>query len=388
MKSSLYKIIHTTCHTGWGQLEKRILNESLWMADKGHQMIIVAPEGTPLFKRAKGFGFRLYPMTFRRLAAIANYKSLIRIFENEQPQILNTHGDADSKIALAAGRKTNIPLRILSRHISAHVRNSWHNRRLHKKLSHYTFTTADYTRHHLQKVFKLSDMEIFSIPSGIIEPTYLPPKEEARQTLANELGLDLSTRFMGFAGKVSQNKGVDILLKGFAKAMPHIPHHLAIAGKGEPAFQEHLSGLSRDLGIDGRVHFLGFKEDIWPFYPALDCHILASRDHDSIVFEGIPQALLEAMYAACPVIGSRTQGITDIIIPDETGLLFEAGDVNGLCGMIISTLNDEAATLERVKTARENVKKHHTIDAMGRDISRIYRLHQVKLEKQFIRYPD
>jgi hypothetical protein len=43
---SHYKIIHTTCHTQWGGLEKRIFNEAVWMHDHGHQVVMVAP-GTP-----------------------------------------------------------------------------------------------------------------------------------------------------------------------------------------------------------------------------------------------------------------------------------------------------------------------------------------------------
>ncbi|MCP4682144.1 MAG: glycosyltransferase family 4 protein, partial [Desulfobacterales bacterium] len=125
---SLYKIVHTTCHTGWGGLERRIFNESVWMQKKGHQVVIVAPKDTPLFTRAREFGFRVYGVSFKRLSIIKDYKKLKLIFENEQPHILNTHGNADSKIALQAGQKAGVPCRILSRHISAHVRNTWYNK--------------------------------------------------------------------------------------------------------------------------------------------------------------------------------------------------------------------------------------------------------------------
>jgi glycosyltransferase involved in cell wall biosynthesis len=380
---SLYKIVHTTCHTGWGGLEKRIFNESVWMVKKGHQVVIVAPKDTPLYNRAREYGLNVYGISFKRFGIIKDYNQLKQIFINEQPHILNTHGNADSKIALQAGKKTNVPCRILSRHISAHVRNTWYNRKIYKNLSHYIFTTAGYTTRHLQQVFKLKGMEIFSMPSGIIEPERLLPKDEARMALATELNLDPGTRFLGFSGRVSSDKGVGTIIKAFKLIKSDIPHHLAIVGDGTPGYLTELSTLAQGLNIGDRVHFTGFKENVWPYYRAFDCKIIASRNKNGIPFEGVPQALLEAMYASCPVIGSKSGGIADIIDHKKTGLLFDPEKPEELADMIIQTLTQEAATLERVHKAREKVRKSHTIDAMGRDINRIYRLHQVKREKQW-----
>lgn len=369
MKPPLYKIIHTTCHTAWGGLEKRVLNESLWMADKGHQVIIIAPENTPLLQKANEHGLKLYPMAFKRLSALSDYSRLIRIFNQEKPHIVNTHGNTDSKIALPAAKKAHIPCRILSRHISTPVNNSWYNRLLYKKLSHYTFTTADYTKRHLQEVFNLPDQQIVSIPSGIVEPAGLTPKDEERRALAAKLNLDPCTRFIGFAGRLSLEKGVDTLLKGFHKAADHIPHHLVIAGTGEASFLDRMSELARNLDIENRVHFIGFQENVWPFYRSLDCKILPS------VFEGIPQVLIEAMYALCPVIGSRTGGIADIITHDETGLLFDVGQSDELCEMIVKTIDNPRATNERAQNAEQKIKRCHTIETMGQKIIHIYQRH-------------
>ncbi|MBA3011442.1 MAG: glycosyltransferase family 4 protein [Proteobacteria bacterium] len=381
---SLYKIVHTTCHTGWGGLERRIFNESVWMLDKGHQIVIIAPKDTPLFTRARKFGFRVYDISFKPLGIIKDYNRLIQIFETEQPHILNTHGNADSKIALLAAKKAGVPCRILSRHISAHVRNTWYNRKIYKQLNHFIFTTADYTTRHLQQVFKLKALKIFSMPSGIMEPESLTPKEDARKALAAELSLDPGTRFIGFAGRVSTDKGVATILKALRLIQSEIPHHIAIVGDGTPIYLAELKALAQRLNIGDRVHFVGFKEDVWPYYRAFDCKILASINKNGIPFEGVPQALLEAMYSSCPVIGSKSGGITDIIVHQKTGLLFDPKNPEELSDMILNTLNQEAATMERVHLAREQVKKHHTIDAMGRNITRIYRLHQVKLDNRYL----
>lgn len=381
---SLYKIVHTTCQTGWGEQEQRIFNESVWMKNKDHQVVIVAPKDTPLFTRAKEQGFRVHGVSFKRFSAIKDYGQLKQIFKDEQPHILNTHGNADSKIALPAAQKTGVPCRILSRHISCPVRNSWYNRKIYKRLTHFIFTTSDYTTQHLQRVFKLKDMEIFSMPSGILEPEDLAPRDAARKALVEELSLDSATRFIGFTGMVSRDKGVDTILKAFKLIQSEIPHHLAIVGNGPPDYLAELKRLAQGLGIGERAHFIAHKEKVWSYYRAFDCKVMASRNNKAIPVEGVPLALLEAMYSSCPVIGSKTYGITDIIEDKKTGLLFDPQNPEELADRVLETLTNEAATLERVHLAKEQVKKKHTIDAMGRNIIRIYRLHQVKIARQYL----
>jgi glycosyltransferase involved in cell wall biosynthesis len=381
---SLYKIVHTTCQTGWGEQEQRIYNESVWMENKGHQVVIITPMGTPLFTRAKEHGFHVHGVSFKRFSSLKDYGLLKQIFKDEQPHILNTHSKADSNIALPAAKKTGVPCRILSRHISDPVRNTWNNRKIYKQLTHFIFTTSDHTTQHLQQVFKLKDMEIFSMPSGIIPPQNLAPKESARKALARDLSLDAATRFIGFAGTVSKDRGVDTILKALKLIQSQIPHHIAILGEGTPDCLAKLKTLAESLGIKTRVHFLGANEDNWPYYRAFDCTVLATGNSHQLPSEGVPLALLEAMYSSCPVIGSKTCGITDIIVDKKTGLLFDPQKPEDLAYMILDTIANEAATLERVHQARELVRKKHTIDAMGRNIIRIYRLHQVKIARQYL----
>jgi glycosyltransferase involved in cell wall biosynthesis len=377
-----FKIIHTTCHTQWGGLEKRIFNEAVWMRHHGHQVILVAPRDSQLFLRAKKERFHVYPVSFSRMGIIRDYRSLVRIFQNELPDIVNTHGNSDTKVALPAAEKANIPCRILSRHISAHVKNSWYNRRLYKQLCHYVFTTAEYTTRHLQTLFNLKDTQVFSIPSGILPPDSMPPGESARKNLAETFRCPEDTRFVGFVGRLSEDKGVTTLVHAFKQVFNQIPHHLVLVGSGPDEYRKRLKKMTLDLEIFSRTHFLGFTDDVWSVYPALDCKVLASENINGIPFEGVPQALLEAMYCECPVIGSKTGGIPDIIQHGETGLLFDPGDADTLAQQIKQTLDQETDTRKRVDHAREKVQQFHTLDAMGRTILRIYQLHQIRLEQK------
>jgi len=374
---SIYKIIHTTCHTGWGKIERRIFNESVWMTQQGHQVIIVAPRESPLFNKARHQGLKVFPLQFKPIKIISDYKQLVRLFANEKPNILNTHGNADSKIALKAARKSGIPCRILSRHTPAPVKNSWYNRKIYKQFSHYVFTDADLITRHLKSVFDLKGTCIFSMPSGIIEPEDLIPQDKAKKKLTEQLGVDPETKFIGYVGPISPDADVDFIIKTFKKIKSKLPqHHLVIVGDGSKEYLAELRSQN-DRAMRHRIHFTGFENDTWTYYRAFDCNLCISID-------SIPQSLFEAMYASCPVIGPRRQNMTEIITHGKNGLLFETNQTDSLAGTIMESIVRKPAALKRVHAARELVKKDHTIDVMGRNIIRIYRLHQVQLEKQLM----
>ncbi len=60
-----YKIIHTSCHDQWGSLEQRVFNESVWMKQNEHEIIIIAPKNSPLFIKAKEHKFKVYAIDFK-----------------------------------------------------------------------------------------------------------------------------------------------------------------------------------------------------------------------------------------------------------------------------------------------------------------------------------
>ena len=376
---ALYKIVHTSSRICWEDPEKRIYDESVWMESQGHQVVIIAPKDSPLFLKARDHGISVYPMSFKGLGRINEYRELIQILENEQPYVVNSHGRADAKMALKAAQKTGVACRIISRHSGGKLRNTWQNRNLFKKMSHYVFTSSRHTTEIVKQTFKLKEMEVFSIPGSIVPPAELIPRPEARKSMAAGLGLAPDARFIGIIGP-SDHSGISAVIKAFKKIRTDIPHHLVITGNEDcrPGFEN----CANEAECTGRLHFIPSMDDPWTYYRALDCGIMTADRVNGSPLGAVPRALEEAMFGSCPVIAGYAGGTEDIVIPDKTGLLYKTEAQ--LPDMVLNTLAKEAATRERVHHARELVKKHHTIDTMGRDIIRIYRLHQVKLEKQFL----
>ncbi len=378
---SFYKIIHTSSRVLWGNREKRILCESLWMKENGHQVSIVAPGNSPLFENAKQNGLQVYPMSFKSLVRIGEYSRLKQIFSGEHPFVVNAHGRDDAKLALKAAQTADVPCRIMSRHNGERVKNTWPNKKIYKTRCHYVFTTSEDSTAHLKQIFSLSDMQIFSIPDGIAMPdadAAAPEgtdKSAARQKLANILGLETGARFIGIFGNI-ELQGIQQLCKTADQLNRHFPcHHLVIAGIPEKQYP-------MDEKAGPCVHMLPLtKDDDTGFYQALDCCIYFPNPQN--FYQGVHWEVTRAMAYFCPVIGPDTPGIRDILMDHKTGRVFNPDQPGSLPEIIRWILNTPQAVQPLVQAAQALVKKHYTMDAMGRDILRIYRLRQAKIDRQF-----
>ncbi|HCY87053.1 MAG TPA: hypothetical protein DHV36_18115, partial [Desulfobacteraceae bacterium] len=201
--------------------------------------------------------------------------------------------------------------------------------------------------------------------------------------LADQLGLPAEERFIGsLLPCMSPKEEAEVLeiAEAFRHVLTEIPHHLVI--QADPERIPSLTLALENRRCRERVHLLPPVDHTWQFYRALDCGILKPKLKKGLPVTGIPRELVKAMFCSCPVISTPAGGITDLVIDNRTGLLYPPGDLDRLAGRIASTLIRDAGTKERTHAARETVKNRHTIDAMGRNVIRIYRLHQVKLDKQ------
>ena len=361
-----FKILHVESHPQWGGQEMRVFNESRWMHQRGHHIIIAAPENSMIYKKAVIEGWEVYSFAFKRLTMIADIYRMRYLLKKINPDVLNPHGNTDAKVALTAAWGLNIPCIIKSRHSTPSVRNSWYNRLLYKKLCHFIFTTSDFITKQLIKDLGVSKERIYSLPSPFIPPVNMPEHKTARQNLTVELGLNLDTKFIGNIGRLSNEKGLPVLINAFARISHIIPdYNLVLVGEG--ALLSKLKTLSREKNILKKVHFTGFRDNPWPYFRAFDCHVLAS-----IKYEAVPQVIIQAMYAGCPVIGSDTGGIPDII-NEKTGLLVPPDNAELLAEAILKTIKEPESAKRRANQAYQYAKNNYSIDIMSEKILNVYK---------------
>jgi glycosyltransferase involved in cell wall biosynthesis len=141
-------------------------------------------------------------------------------------------------------------------------------------------------------------------------------------------------------GRLSRQKGFDILLEAIARLPPALGAHLWILGRGELRSTLHRRALR--LGIADRLHFLGFQRDVWAYYRAADVFALSSR------WEGFANVLVEALAVGLPVVAADCDfGPREVLEDGRWGLLVPPENAEALAGSIEEVLTSQP-TRERL----------------------------------------
>lgn len=183
--------------------------------------------------------------------------------------------------------------------------------------------------------------------------------------IRQELGLGAAAFLIGNVGRLDPQKGQAHLIDAFALVAQELEDaHLLIVGAGR--LEEDLRERAAALGLAGRLHLLGLRNDIGAILRALDLFAFPS------LFEGQGVALIEAMAVGVPVIASSLAPVSEIISHDVTGLLVAPGDANGLAGAVIELASDELHRERLGRAGRDHVLRHFTVDATRHEWTRLY----------------
>jgi glycosyltransferase involved in cell wall biosynthesis len=139
---------------------------------------------------------------------------------------------------------------------------------------------------------------------------------------------------------------------------------LFVIGDGDQ--RKALEALANQLGLAGRVRFLGFRNDRLDFLRGFDVLVLPSA------LEGIPRCLMEAMAAGVAVVGTRIPGISDLIQEGETGLMFNVGSVDHLKDSLVKLSRDDAFCGSLVVQAKRLVSESYSAVGMAASYKRLY----------------
>lgn len=175
--------------------------------------------------------------------------------------------------------------------------------------------------------------KIFHIPNFVNEaPVEALPKDSFNTPADRPLLLA--------AGRLHTHKGFDVLLK----ALPTIPDAtLWLAGDGPEAAS--LKSLAEEVGVTGRVRFLGWRDDVNALMKTADLFVCPSRH------EGLGSIVPESWLSKCPIVAARSQGPGELITHGETGLLVEIEAIQELSDSINLVLSDSALATSLIQKA-------------------------------------
>jgi glycosyltransferase involved in cell wall biosynthesis len=183
---------------------------------------------------------------------------------------------------------------------------------------------------------------------------HVPP---ASTTLREQLRLRPEDRLLVSVGNLYPVKGHCHLVDALAVLVPSHPTlHVAIAGRGE--MEDALTARARDRGVADRLHLLGLRSDVPAVLAAADVFVLPSLS------EGLPLALLEAMFAGRPIVASAVGEVSAALAHGAAGVLVPPGDAHALAAAVDGVLRDAERARELGRAAARRAAAEYDIGRM------------------------
>jgi glycosyltransferase involved in cell wall biosynthesis len=189
------------------------------------------------------------------------------------------------------------------------------------------------------------------------------PADRAR--LRAGLGLPPEALLIALVGRVEDQKGVDHLVRAARTVVAQVPAaHVVVVGDGTR--RAEMERLTADLGLTDHVHFTGWRHDLTDVMRSIDVLALPSR------WEAFGIVNLEAMAAAKPVVGFAVEGIPEVVVHGETGLLSPAGDEAALARDLVRVLTEPGLAERLGKAGRRRFAERFAPAQMVRAHVQLY----------------
>ena len=199
--------------------------------------------------------------------------------------------------------------------------------------------------------FERSRIDI--IPNGIDVQLYAPSM--TREEACRQVGLDPARRYIMHIARFHPVKDHRTLVQGFARMAADAPDvDLVLVGDGPE--RGAIETLVAELGIKGRVHFLGVRRDVPVVLRAADVFTLPSLS------EGASITLMEAMAAGVPSVATDVGGMPEIMRHGVDGLLVPRQDPAKLAEAFKTLASDEAMRARMGTAARTRAEAEYRLD--------------------------
>jgi glycosyltransferase involved in cell wall biosynthesis len=297
--------------------------------------------------------------------------------KKEQPEII--HGFLFHAYVLGAfaARIARIPVVIASRRSLGHFKAGRPHylpvERLANRMTDLIVANSEAVKQDVICREKVEPSKVTVIYNGIDPSLYDIPADPG---LRASLQIPERARVIGAVANLIYYKGHDFFLQASQEIKRKYPE-VKILLIGEGPLRPGLENLTRRLGLEEDVLFLGSRQDIPQLLALMDVAVLPSLE------EGFPNAVLEAMAAAKPVVATRVGGVPEAVVHGETGLLVPPRDPEALADAILELLGDPQRAREMGRTGRARVVKEFGLDRMIREMARLYEdLIAVKLQEK------
>ncbi len=349
--------------------ENYVLNLAEGLSQRGHEVLIAPLLNSELEETSAKKGFETIGIPY---GAHGKEFNAVRILSNfikgKKIDIVHSNSNLDRTIAAVAGR-LNGARNISSVHSCLSInRNIVHWYRNKYLVNHFT-PVGFSTKKIMVETDKIPSEKITVVHIGISEKQ-IKRTEDGRKKIRNEFNIKDEEFIIGTLSRLVEFKGHKFLLKAISELKNGIKNSVKLMIVGEGELKEKLMQLSVDLGIRNKVIFTGVRNDISNILSAFDIFSQFSIDAGGETF---PVAIIEALAAELPVIGSKVGDIEYLIENNSNGYLVEPENIQQFNQALVKLVANDALRKNMGKESHIKYLNEFTLDTMISNMEEVYR---------------
>ena len=323
----------------------------------------------PMVDRLRELGVSTHVIRTERPFDLRCWPRVQQLLRAERIDLVHAHGTRAMSNTCWAARQLGLPVAYTvhgwSFHPNQHPVVRRYRQLSEKLLMAQATATICVSESNFQDGLEFSDMARATvIRNGINLGRFNPAVRPVRNVRA-ELGIGPATLLVGYLARITAQKDPLTLLRAVAMLPPDLDVKVLLVGEGD--LKPEARRLARELRIEHRVVFEGFRQDVPELLEALDVYCLPS------LWEGLPLGVLEAMAMGRPVVASGIDGTREIIDSGRNGLLVPPADPVKLAVALLQLLTNHPLRAEMGRQARQTVLAEFGAEAMVRLVEQLYR---------------
>jgi glycosyltransferase involved in cell wall biosynthesis len=307
-----------------GEAQLRLLMKGL--SEVGCAVSLAAPAQSEIRRRSGDLSVEFYPLGIAGGVDVVSAWRLRSILRGRRFDVVHAH--AVMSIACAAlGER---PRTVVSRRVDFAVAKNLLGALKYRRGADLYLAISSGVREAL-RAGGIGDERIRLVPSGIDLDKFERVRDPSY--LREEFGVAPGTVVVGNVAALAPHKAQSDLLRA-AEIVCRERDDVRFFVVGEGALRKRLEALARTLGVEARVTFTGFREDVLEILSMFDCFVMSSY------LEGLGTSIMDAQAMRVPVVATDTGGIPDVVEDRVTGLLVPPRDPESLARAMLDMISD------------------------------------------------
>ena len=354
--------LHVDTARGWRGGQSQVLQTVLGLRAAGHRAALVANPDGELYRRMRE-GHDLIPIAPKSDIDLSAAWSLSRVLKQLRPDLLHAHdprGVAMAATALGMAQPSPKPPLVASRRAEFRIAQNSFSRWKYSQVNCFVASCAAIRDRLARDGIDLD--RIVVIHDGVdVEAIARIPGANVHA----QFYLPMHAPVVGNVAALVPQKGHQYLIDAAALVVREVPDaRFVIVGEGE--LREALERQIKEKHLGRHIFLAGFRSDVLELTKGFDLFVMSS------IHEGMCVALVDAMAAGKPAVGTRAGGIPEVIVNEETGVLVEARDPEGLANALVRLLTDEALRQRMGAAALSRARELFTVDRMVCETADLY----------------